>query len=140
MYKISEVAEILGINKVQIVEKMISQKGLLDPHISKKSGVTYFDKRGLEILESLINGKSATVEKVEEKKESIDLVQKSHNKRPVDKYDIERDHLKKEIAILKNQLLSLDSELRHKDEAIENYQRRILKDVELIKKLEEMLF
>lgn len=140
MYKISEVAEILGIDKIQIVEKMISQKSLLDPYINKRSGVTYFDKRGLEVLESLVKGKKTVSEKKEVKSESIDLVQKVSVNRPVDKYDIERDHIKKEIAILKNQLLSLDSELRHKDEAIVNYQRRILKDVELIKKLEEMLF
>lgn len=128
MYKVSDVAELMGVEKTEIFEKMISHKNLLDPNISKVDGVTYFDDRGFEILKTLLdkNGEEhALFEKADAK----------YNK-PPSKFDKERDILYDKIDILKNELLNLDSELELKDDMILKYQFKLAEDVESINKLQ----
>lgn len=128
MYKVSDVAELMGVEKTEIFEKMISHKNLLDSNISKVDGVTYFDDRGFEILKTLLSKSGEdllTLEKVEAK----------HNK-PPSKFEKERDILYDKIDILKNELFNLDAELELKDEMILKYQYKLSEDVESINKLQ----
>lgn len=128
MYKVSDVAELIGVEKTEIFEKMITHKSLLDPNISKIEGVTYFDERGYEILRTLFS----------RKKEEPVLSDKSETRpvKSITKFEKERDILYDKIDILKNELFNLDSELELKDEMILKYQLKLAEDVESINKLQ----
>lgn len=127
MYKVSDVAELIGVEKTEIFEKMITHKALLDLNISKIDGVTYFDERGFEILKTLFS-----------KNEEITQVEKTEVKpiKSISKFEKERDILYDKVEILKNELYNLDSELELKDEMIQKFQEKLLEDVELLNKLQ----
>ncbi|OJV62916.1 MAG: hypothetical protein BGO41_09410 [Clostridiales bacterium 38-18] len=127
MYKVSDVAELIGVEKTEIFEKMITHKALLDLNISKIDGVTYFDERGFEILKTLFS-----------KNEDINQVDKIEVKpiKSISKFERERDILYDKVEILKNELYNLDSELELKDEMIQKFQEKLLEDVELLNKLQ----
>lgn len=128
MYKVSEVAELLGVEKTEIFEKMITHKSLLDPNILKVEGVTYFDGRGYEILKTLLS-----------KQQEDSNQNERYDNRPIkslSKFEKERDILYDKIDILKNELFNLDSELELKDEMIIKYQLKLTEDVESINKLQ----
>ena len=127
MCKVSDVAELIGVEKTEIFEKMITHKALLDLNISKIDGVTYFDERGFEILKTLFS-----------KNEDIIQVEKIEVKpiKSISKFEKERDILYDKVEILKNELYNLDSELELKDEMIQKFQEKLLEDVELLNKLQ----
>lgn len=127
MYKVSDVAELIGVEKTEIFEKMITHKALLDLNISKIDGVTYFDERGFEILRTLFS-----------KNEEIPQAEKIEVKpiKSISKFEKERDILYDKVEILKNELYNLDSELELKDEMIQKFQEKLLEDVELLNKLQ----
>jgi hypothetical protein len=127
VYKVSDVAELIGVEKTEIFEKMITHKALLDLNISKIDGVTYFDERGFEILRTLFS-----------KNEEIPQAEKIEVKpiKSISKFEKERDILYDKVEILKNELYNLDSELELKDEMIQKFQEKLLEDVELLNKLQ----
>lgn len=130
VYKVSDVAELIGVEKTEIFEKMITHKALLDPNISKVDGVTYFDDRGFEILKTLFS--RVNDETVIEKSEIKPI-------KSVSKFEKERDILYDKVDILKNELFNLDSELELKDEMILKYQDKLIEDIEHINRLQYML-
>ncbi|MDH8679186.1 hypothetical protein QE109_13585 [Fusibacter bizertensis] len=130
VYKVSDVAELIGVEKTEIFEKMITHKALLDPNISKVDGVTYFDDRGFEILKTLFS--KVNDETVIEKSEIKPI-------KSVSKFEKERDILYDKVDILKNELFNLDSELELKDEMILKYQDKLIEDIEHINRLQYML-
>ena len=128
MYRVSDVAELIGVEKTEVFEKMITHKSLLDPNISKIDGVTYFDERGYEILRTLFS----------KKKEEPVTSDKTEGRpaKTISKFEKERDILYDKIDILKNELFNLDSELELKDDMILKYQLKLAEDVESINKLQ----
>ncbi len=131
VYKVSDVAEMIGVEKTEVFEKMISHKSLLDPNLSKIDGVTYFDDRGLEILRTLFSkhkDESSIIERAENKPQKL-----------VSKFERDREILYDKIDILRNELFNLDSELELKDDMILKYQVKITEDLESINKLQYML-
>lgn len=131
MYKVSELADLIGVEKTEIFEKMITHKYLLDPNISKVDGVTYFDERGYEILRTLFskkNDESHPIERAESKP------QKS-----VSKFDKEKEILYDKIEILKNELFNLDSELELKDDMILKFQIKLNEDFEALNRLQSTM-
>ena len=118
MYKVSEVAEVIGVEKTEIFEKMITHKTLMDPNIHKKDGVTYFDERGLEILKTLFSKDISSSPgefdnfKLEQQNDSI------KKNRPLSKFERDRKILIDKMDILRNELMNLDMELKLKDEMI----------------------
>jgi len=54
MFRVIEVAKILGVSKVTIYKKMDRLKKELKPHIHKRSNITYIDEDGLSILKTHI--------------------------------------------------------------------------------------
>jgi hypothetical protein len=131
MYKVSELADLLGVEKTEIFEKMITHKSLLDPNISKVDGVTYFDERGYEIIRTLFSKGTDDTHQYE----------RSENKpvKSISKFDKEKDILYDKIEILKNELLNLDSELELKDDMILKFQIKLSEDVEALNKLQSMM-
>ncbi|MBS7526536.1 hypothetical protein KHM83_07585 [Fusibacter paucivorans] len=138
MYKISEAAELIGVEKVDIFEKMITHKAILDPNIKKIEGVTYFEERGIAILKTLFFGTQSGEEKLtEEGAETI-----APEKRVVkvrSKFERERDILYDKILILKHELVNLDDELSMKDDMLLSYQKKLIEDLDAISKLQTAL-
>ena len=128
MYKVSDVAEMIGVEKTEIFEKMISHKSLLDPNLSKVDGVTYFDDRGLEILRTLFS----------KNREETSHTERNDTKptKLVSKFERDREILYDKIDILRNELFNLDSELELKDDMILKYHVKLLEDMEHINKLQ----
>lgn len=58
MYRISKLAELLGVSTVQIHEKLISGKEALSPYIDKQSGVTLLSEQGLLVLKRLFDAEN----------------------------------------------------------------------------------
>ncbi|MCD4714560.1 MAG: hypothetical protein K8R73_14850 [Clostridiales bacterium] len=147
MYKVSEVAEVIGVEKTEIFEKMITHKTLMDPNIHKKDGVTYFDERGLEILKTLFSKDISSSPgefdnfKLEQQNDSI------KKNRPLSKFERDRKILIDKMDILRNELMNLDMELKLKDEMILKYQVKVNEDIEalnrfqyaLLKKIERIM-
>lgn len=105
MYRVSEVATLLSVEKTDIYEKMISHKSLIDPNVKKSDGITYITERGLEILGALF---SKEIDKAIKK----DVVK---NRQP-SKFEKDRTILYNKIAILKTEIKKLDKEMIEKTE------------------------
>lgn len=139
LYKVSEVAEVIGVEKTEIFEKMITHKTLMDPNIHKKDGVTYFDERGLEILKTLfskdISSSPGELDnlKLEQQNDSI------KKNRPLSKFERDRKILIDKMDILKNELMNLDMELKLKDEMILKYQVKVNEDIEALNRFQYAL-
>lgn len=133
MYKVSEVAEILGVEKTEVFEKLISHKSLIDPNLFKIDGVTYFDDRGLEILKTLFS-KQSDISSVNSHEKTDMKLSKS-----ISKFDRERDVLYDQVEILRNELVNLDSELELKDDIVRKYQIKMMEEMDLINKLQSAL-
>ncbi len=132
MHKISEVAELLLVEKTEIFAKLISHKSLLEPNIKKIDGVTYFDQRGVEILKTLLNKPTSIDEQppVPEEAEVEVLSEEPVRKQPLTRYEKERKVYMDQIEILKAELVRLDDELAVKDALIEDYQDKLDKTLE----------
>lgn len=139
LYKVSEVAEVIGVEKTEIFEKMITHKTLMDPNIHKKDGVTYFDERGLEILKTLFSKDISSSPsdfdnfKFEQQNDSI------KKNRPLSKFERDRKILIDKMDILKNELMNLDMELKLKDEMILKYQVKVNEDIEALNRFQYAL-
>ncbi len=55
MLKVAEVAELLGVSKVSIYNKLKLHSKELKPHLSKLKGVLHIDNAGLEIIRDSFN-------------------------------------------------------------------------------------
>ncbi len=138
MYKISEAADLIGVEKVEIFEKMITHKSILDPSIKKIEGVTYFEERGIGILKTLFYGSQSSDQVCEDsQKEKVQTEKRIVKVRS--KFERERDILYDKLLILKHELLNLDEELILKDEMILSYQKKLVEDMEIINRLQTAL-
>ena len=137
MYKVSEAADIIGVEKVEIFEKMISHKALLDPNISKQDGVTYFDDRGLEILKTLFHASLEPNQNPSD--DEVEGIKEVKNSKVKSRQDKEYDILKRKLEIITSELSNLDQELEVKDEQVAKYQFKLLEDLEVISKLQYSL-
>lgn len=131
MYKVSEIADLIGIEKTEVFEKLITHKSLLDPNIVKVDGVTYFDERGYEILRTLFS-KSRDENNNSEKYDVKPT-------KSLSKFDREREILYDKIEILRNEIANLDSELELKDEMILKFHFKMNEDLESIIKLQNQI-
>lgn len=139
MYKVSDVAERLGVQNTDIFEKMIAHRALLNPHLNKVDGVIYFDDRGVEILKTLCSKAESEASEVPAPPEHSEAPTKpkTEGKRTYrSRSQRERDVLHDQIQILKSEIFNLDAELEHKDEMILDYQKKIFEDMERINRLQ----
>jgi hypothetical protein len=138
VYKISEAAELIGVEKVDIFEKMITHKAILDPNIKKVEGVTYFEERGIAILKTLFYGTLSGEDNVKEEGDTL-IVPEKRIVKVRSKFERERDILYDKILILKHELMNLDSELAVKDELLLSYQKKLMEDLDTISRLQTAL-
>jgi len=143
MYKISEVAEMLSIEKVKIFEALIVHDEVLSPFVIKERHLSYITEDGVKELERLVFGIVAeTEDEYIEETVSVEVNDEvDHLDEFIDKTIRKKEILKNEIIDLKRQINILDKELRMKDEAIQHYQNIFEDDINWMmsidKKIEE---
>lgn len=111
MYRVIEVARMLGVSKVTIYKKVNKNKKLLKNHIHTRSNITYIDDVGVKIIKETIEISSSGLQNdnndiSEIKKEAL-------------------EDLTKAIEILNHQIHIKKEQINIKDEIIENYKTLI---------------
>ncbi|MCH4891243.1 hypothetical protein EZV73_26975 [Acidaminobacter sp. JC074] len=143
MYKISEVAEMLSIEKVKIFEALIVHDEVLSPFVIKERHLSYITEDGVKELERLVFGIVAETEEeyIEESVAEEASEETDHLDEFIEKTIRKKEVLRNEIIDLKRQINMLDKELRMKDEAIQHYQNIFEDDINWMmsidKKIEE---
>jgi len=112
MYRVIEVAKMLGVSKVTVYKKINKNRKSLKNHIHTRSNITYIDDIGVEIIKSTIEV-SSTYSTNDQS--DINLVQKEM-----------LDSLNETIAFLNEQITIKKKQLEAKNEIIEHY-KSILK-------------
>lgn len=54
MFRIIEVAKMLGVSKVTVYKKIEMNKALLKPHVIYRSNIMHLDEKGVEVLSGLL--------------------------------------------------------------------------------------
>lgn len=138
MYKISEVANMLNVEKVVIFEKLISKSKELEPYITKEKGITYFTDFGVEVINALIDGRpipSQPVDIVEDVNQETESVYEEEfiSDDDIRSINEERARIKKEIMNHRNKLMDLDGQHKQLDEALRHYQNMLKEDLAWIR-------
>lgn len=140
MYKVSEVAEMLSIEKVKIFEVMIVHAETLAPYTQKERHLSYITEEGVRLIENIIYGnEEEIVETVEEEDVLEYIMEEDQLDLFIKRNEEKKSQLKNEIIDLKRQINLLDKDMRSKSEAILNYQEIIAEDLVWLVKLEEKL-
>ncbi len=151
MYKISEVAEMLSVEKVKIFEALIVHDEVLSPFVSKERHLSFISDEGVRKIERIIFNIPEPVEveivPIEAVQEEKDPIKEKESEIEVEMEEeafdrkirdciLKRESLKNEIVDLKRQVNTLDKDLRLKDEAVINYQKILSEDLIWLIKLE----
>ena len=138
MFKVSEVAEMLSVEKVKIFEALILHDEALSPYVTKERHLTYVSEVGVRKLEQVLFTSGPIEEEIIEEfeEEYIELSKDDQLDSYLKKQEEVKDSLRNELIELKRQLNLLDRELRLKDDAILNYQAIIKDDFSWMKKLD----
>lgn len=173
MYKINEAADLLKVTRVEIFEKLLSQRELFNPYIEKINGVTWISDAGIAKLKETIFEKVISpqevldqlavehlsdhslssevfdlkpVEEVKQDKNQSSLLMdrqlyksKFYSREALNKNKESLAGLRQKIRQLRNQILTSDSELKRKEDAISHYQQILKDDLDWIKNLEKQL-
>jgi len=139
MYKISEVAEMLAVEKVKIVEALIVHDEILSSYVTKERHLSYITDDGIKILEKVLFGIEPELEEnIDVEDDEVEVVfEEDHLDQFVKRNEDKKDALKNEVIDLKRQINLLDKEIRLKDEAIIHYQEIFNDDLKWFIKLEE---
>ena len=112
MYRVIEVARMLGVSKVTIYKKINKNKKALKAHIHTRSNITYIDDTGVQII-----------------KDSIEVVTPYSLNDDTDLAEFKRNSLNdlnEVIDVLSHQIEIKKQQINRKDEIIESY-KSILK-------------
>ena len=125
MYRVIEVARMLGVSKVTIYKKVNKNKKLLKNHIHTRSNITYIDDAGVQLI-----------------KDTIEVSSSSSANGNYDSDELRRnylDDLNETIEILSLQIQIKKKQIQKKDEVIESYKSLIKSNRGKIQYLESKL-
>ena len=134
MYKVSEVAEMLSIGKIKIVEALILHDIELAPFIKKERHLTYISDQGVRKLESLLFTKHPET-RIEEESLTEDLLQDNDSDGLdqlnvfIEKNEEKKSELRNEIIDLKRKLSQLDKDIKYMAESIFQAQGILNEDI-----------
>lgn len=129
MFKLSEAAELLKIDKIKIIEQIMISNELLKNNIQTKNHLIHINKEGMMLLVEIFETTLHIEEEIEEEK--ID------EKKP-DK-DEELKILEEEVERVKGNLKELTNKILEKEKLIDRYLHALNNDNEKDKKLFEYL-
>jgi len=107
MYRVIEVAKLLGVSKVTIYKKINKNKKDLKNHIHTRSNITYIDDVGVEIIKKTIEVSSSY------------HVNDNYDESELKKIAIE--DLDKQIEFLNEQVIEKKKQIAKKDELIDEF-------------------
>ncbi|MBS7526537.1 hypothetical protein KHM83_07590 [Fusibacter paucivorans] len=107
MYRVIEVAKMLGVSKVTVYKKINKNKKLLKNHIQTRSNITYIDDVGIEIIKNTIEVTS-TYSSTDPS--DIGIIQKEVI-----------DNLNETILFLSDQVSKKKMQIEKKDEILDSY-------------------
>jgi predicted transcriptional regulator len=107
MYRVIEVAKMLGVSKVTVYKKINKNKKQLKNHIQTRSNITYIDDIGIEIIKNTIE---VTSTYSASDPSDIGIVQKEVI-----------DDLNEIIVFLSDQVIEKKSQIEKKDEILDSY-------------------
>jgi hypothetical protein len=111
MYRVIEVARMLGVSKVTIYKKVNKNKKLLKNHIHTRSNITYIDDVGVQIIKETIEVSSSGLQN-----ENNDISEIK---------SVVLEDLSRAIEILNHQIHVKKDQINIKDEIIDNYKTLI---------------
>lgn len=125
MYRVIEVARMLGVSKVTIYKKVNKNKKALKNHIHTRSNITYIDDVGVEIIKDTIEVNSSLNYG---SGNELDDIKKEY-----------LDDLNETLELLNNQIHVKKRQVQKKDEIIEAYKSIIKSNRGKIQYLESQL-
>ena len=125
MYRVIEVARMLGVSKVTIYKKVNKNKKTLKNHIHTRSNITYIDDVGVEIIKDTIEVNSSLNYG---SGNELDDIKKEY-----------LDDLNETLELLNNQIHVKKRQVQKKDEIIEAYKSIIKSNRGKIQYLESKL-
>lgn len=125
MYRVIEVARMLGVSKVTIYKKVNKNKKALKNHIHTRSNITYIDDVGVEIIKDTIEINSSMNYG---SGNELDDIKKEY-----------LDDLNETLELLNNQIHVKKRQVQKKDEIIEAYKSIIKSNRGKIQYLESQL-
>ncbi|MGB3368148.1 MAG: hypothetical protein WBA54_11695 [Acidaminobacteraceae bacterium] len=201
MYKLSDVAKKLNVEKVLLFEMLLTKGEYLEGNVLKKHGVTYLNDDGIEIIGKIIRGEEIELSlkdidlddelslknKIDEIESNIEVNEKAiitsnnfgdknsglktNNSLDLEEKNIDNVHIassyenkknsevksleiltgkskfskfekeqkRSRISKLRNEFVTLDSEIRKKQEAIKSYDKILEEDIKWVCILEDKL-
>lgn len=148
LYRVIEVANMLGVSKVTIYKKISLFKKELKPFLHKKRNITFIDEEGVKIIrESLVaNQVIADDSDKDEKIKSLESAvgdYESHLKFINEKMiDVQREHmedLQLLVSTLKAQANLKKSQIESKHQTIKNFKELVAYNKEQIKRIEDKI-
>ncbi len=148
MYRVIEVANLLGVSKVTIYKKISLFKKELKPYIHKKRNITFIDEEGVQIIrDSLVANQviadtALKDEQIVELKNEVDE-NEAHIKMLNEKMiDVQREHmedLQLLISTLKAQVNLKRTQIDSKNQLIKNFKDLVAYNKEQIKRIESKI-
>ncbi len=121
MYKIKEIADMLSVNQIKVVEAMVLYKDILEPYIIKEKRITFITEQGLKEFKKIIYKDSIDyLEADYEIDDEDDLIFKNIWKK--------KELLKDEIEKVKKHISELDAIIINKSREIKNYHQSFADD------------
>jgi ATP-dependent Lon protease len=134
MYKVIDVAKLFSVSKVTIYKKITSNKEALKGHIIKKKNITYLDDEAVEIIKNSLQ--------VNQDKVSGRLIDEELNRvyEDIKHYQDLNSKLKAEkIAMLNDEIMELESLIRHLNSQIQVKQNHLNSKNEILEKFKSLL-
>lgn len=133
MYKIKQVALMLGVSTVDIHSQLIEQREDLQDSIHKNNGITYVDTDGVKKLARYFEQRDS-LQEVNRQASEQSFSMETHSLDPTHQMNRTEDtedasddpeirvfQLREKISRLKSQINRIDQEILLKDDAIEHY-------------------
>ena len=147
MYKVIDVAKMLGVSKVTIYKKISAKKKEIKPYIKKVKNITYLTDEAVEIIkENLAVAPIASGRMINEEIESlhnkIDTLMNEKEeveKALVSQMNGENEELEGMLRSLQSQINIKMSHLERKNQIVDNFKKIVTINKERIKVLEKML-
>ncbi len=147
MYKIKEVANLLGVETIEIHKKLVNLRQDLKGHTVKKNGVTLIDEKGLSIIErSFVDIDDVEILDVVHNDEiEDDVVLEVGIDEDVDSnIDLDIDtkilELKKSINKTKNALIEIDTQIVKTSNVLQQSSVNLESNIKKLKLLEKEFY
>lgn len=148
LYRVIEVANLLGVSKVTIYKKISLFKKEIKPYIHKKRNITFIDDEGVQIIKDSLVANQVIADTALKDEEIIDLRQEvveneTHIKMLNEKMiDVQRQHMEDLhllVSTLKAQANLKRTQIDSKNQLIKNFKDLVAYNKEQIKRIEDKI-